>query len=171
MKPHELKLSHEYLLEILEYFPDTGIFIWKVKFSRKICIGKEAGCKNKSHGRYQIKINKNKYYRSRLAWFYVHGKWPSDQIDHKNRIRDDDRIKNLREATNQENMWNTIRSIKKDNLPKCIYYSGNKFQVQLRHKNKKKYLGTFSNLDDAIKARDAFEIEHRKFLKLSKCSH
>ena len=161
----ESKLSHEYLLEILEYFPDTGIFVWKLNLSRWNRIGKEAGYKNKSDGRFRIAINRSLYLRSRLAWFYVHGVWPKNFIDHRNRIRDDDRIENLREATSQENNWNTITIRKKNNyLPKGIYYSGSKFKVMLRHKNKQKYFGTFNNLDDAIKCRDEFEMLHRKFL-------
>jgi len=162
-KSKELKLSHNHLLEILEYFPDTGIFVWKVKITNNMCIGKEAGSKNKSNGRYRIQINKKQYLRSRLAWFYVHGIWPENQIDHRNRIRDDDRIENLREATNQENMWNRVLP-RKNNLPKGISLSGNKFKVQLRHENKKKYLGTFISLDEAIKVRNNFELIHREFI-------
>ena len=164
MKPNELKFSHKYLLEILEYFPDTGIFVWKVQLSNSGCIGKEAGGKDKSSGRYYLRIDKTKYLRSRLAWFYTHVKWPKYQLDHKNRIVDDDRIENLREATNQENGWNRIYSNKKHNLPKGIFIRGNKFIVILRHENKNKYFGTFTNLENAIKARDEFEQINRKFL-------
>lgn len=161
-----MKLSHEYLLEILEYFPDTGIFVWKVKQARCIGIGKEAGYRHKPTGRYRIVINNIQYLRSRLAWFYVHGKWPKapkDQIDHRNMIKDDDRIENLREANSQENQWNAVQR-RKDDLPKGIYRHGNKFKVELKHGNKLKYLGLFSNLEDAIKIRNQFDVIHRKFL-------
>ena len=163
MKPREAKLSHEYLLEILEYFPDTGKFVWKEKIARCIIVGKKAG--GKSYGRYVIRINKIIYFRSRLAWFYVYGFWPKNDIDHRNRIADDDRIDNLREATRQENNWNTITIRKKNShLPKGIYMQGTKFRVQLMHENKTKYLGYFNSLDDALKCRDSFELTHRKFL-------
>tara|TARA_R110000868_G_scaffold25423_11_gene99268 strand:- start:16053 stop:16565 length:513 start_codon:yes stop_codon:yes gene_type:complete len=166
MKERESKLSHEYLLEILEYFPDTGIFIWKVKLGQRIYVGKEAGGIDTSNGRYYITINKTQYFRSRLAWFYVHGIWPKNEIDHRNRVKDDDRIENLREASRLENMWNRIYKTKKDkHLPKGVTITyGNKFRVMLNHEGKKKYLGLFINLEDAIKARDSFELIHRKFL-------
>ena len=165
MKPNELKLSHQNLLDILEYFPDKGIFIWKITRSSRACIGQKAGSKHKAEGRYFIKINKTRYARSRLAWFYVYGIWPENEIDHRNRIPSDDRIKNLREATHQENMWNTITIKRKNNhLPKGIYIKRKKFTVRLTHENQLKHLGNFDNLDDAVKCRDEFEAEHRKFL-------
>ena len=156
-------LSHEYLLEILEYFPDTGIFIWKVNFKKRKCLGREAGCKDKSTGRHRITINQILYLRARLAWFYVHGGWPKDQIDHKNRIKDDDRIENLRKATQEQNNWNTF-PIRKYDLPKGIYHNRNKFIVVVQYEKRRKYLGNFSNLEDAIAIRNNFDETHRKFL-------
>lgn len=45
----------------------------------------------------------------RLAWFYVHGRWPTADIDHINGNRDDNRLCNLREATRQQNIQNSKR--------------------------------------------------------------
>jgi len=129
-----------------------------------MCVGQEAGTKHKSNGYYYIGINKTIYARSRLAWFYVHGVWPKNEIDHRNRIRDDDRIENLREATHQQNNWNKKYQNKKDDLPRCIDIFQNKFRVALTHENKRKHLGLFISLEDAIKCRDEFEMEHRGFL-------
>jgi len=47
------------------------------------------------------------YAAHRLAWFYETGEWPSDEIDHKNRGRDDNWFENLREATRSQNVANT----------------------------------------------------------------
>tara|TARA_B110000503_G_C7081441_1_gene385341 strand:- start:13 stop:534 length:522 start_codon:yes stop_codon:yes gene_type:complete len=167
-KSNESKLSHEHLLAILEYFPDIGIFVWKERNCKGFSSsGKEAGCKHKIIGRHYIKINNISYFRSRLAWFYVHGVWPKSELDHRNMIKDDDRIENLREATRQQNLWNrnrTRREIKNKNLPRCITIVGKRFKVVLKHENKPKYLGTFDDLNEAIKCRDAFEFKHRKFL-------
>ena len=46
----------------------------------------------------------------RLAWLYTHGKWPSKYIDHINGVKTDNRIANLREADNGENMQNQRRA-------------------------------------------------------------
>ena len=34
------------------------------------------------------------------------GVWPTNEIDHVNRVRDDNRLTNLREATDAEQSWN-----------------------------------------------------------------
>ena len=59
-----------------------------------------------SHGRRQIRIASGFYYSSRLAWLYMTGEWPEDQVDHINRIRDDDRWINLRAANQSQNSYN-----------------------------------------------------------------
>ena len=46
------------------------------------------------------------FLRHRLAWLYMTGRWPADEIDHKNLIKFDDRWDNLREAGNDQNQAN-----------------------------------------------------------------
>lgn len=88
----------------------------------------EGGCrkrcwKQNSLGYVQIKISGKLYHAHRLAWLYVYGYMPEKEIDHINRIRDDNRIANLREATSQLNSLNT--GIYKNNTSgsKGIYYN------------------------------------------------
>lgn len=52
-------------------------------------------------------VDRMQYYAHRLAWFYVHGKWPKLYIDHINRNKSDNRICNLREATAAQNAQNS----------------------------------------------------------------
>jgi hypothetical protein len=42
----------------------------------------------------------------RLAWLHFYGRWPAEHLDHINRVRDDNRIANLREVTFSENNQN-----------------------------------------------------------------
>lgn len=90
---------HEHLLNVLDYDPNTGIFTWKIEKSTggARIKGKRAGSIYYKGYRY-IKINKKRYRAGRLAFFYVHKRFPKNTIDHINRQRDDDRIENLREA-------------------------------------------------------------------------
>ena len=50
-----------------------------------------------STGYVRIGVDGGKYTAHCLAWLYTHGVWPSDQIDHINGNRSDNRIANLRE--------------------------------------------------------------------------
>lgn len=42
----------------------------------------------------------------RLAWLYMYGKWPTEGLDHINGIRSDNRIENLRECNQSQNLQN-----------------------------------------------------------------
>lgn len=101
-------LTHERLLEVLEYCSWSGLFRWKIQ-RHKVNKGQVAGYRSKL-GYMRIGID-GEYFRScRLAWFYVHGKWPKDIIDHKDGVKYHDWIDNLREANTRENNWNKGRT-------------------------------------------------------------
>jgi hypothetical protein len=141
-------ITQNYLKSILDYNPETGIFVWKVKFSKKINIGDVAGTKD-SKGYIAIKVNKKTYASHRIAWLYIYGYIPEKQIDHINGNRVDNRICNLREATNQENQFN--RQIQKNNTSgvKGVCWSNqqNKWVARIRANGKRITLGLFDNLE------------------------
>lgn len=101
-------ISHEKLLHICIYDRQTGIFVWRNPPYHKLKRGKPMGS-IKQDGYVQIKIEGVSYYAGPLAWFYVTGKWPEYQIDHKNRMRSDNSFDNLREATVVQNQGNIAR--------------------------------------------------------------
>lgn len=88
------KLTQKYLKEILYYNPFTGIFIWKRYRSRFVKPGDIAGTKVK-YGYIHIGIDGKIYKAHHLAWLYIHGYFPENQIRHINHIKDDNRIENL----------------------------------------------------------------------------
>ena len=110
---HNKELTTKELRKILNYDPMTGIFTWKVNAGRwgRIKAGtKTIGSKCDKYGHLGIRINGKHYLVHRLAWLYMTGKWPSDQIDHKNRISSDNRWSNLREADNSKNNQNKVKA-------------------------------------------------------------
>jgi hypothetical protein len=50
-----------------------------------------------------------RYPAARLAWFYVHARWPAPCIGHINGDPGDNRLANLREATHAQKMQNRKR--------------------------------------------------------------
>jgi hypothetical protein len=105
MLKDEEALTVQRVRELLDYHPEKGLFTWRVKHGRNSDIGKRAGSKR---GKYwQIYIDKKSYAEHRLAWLYVNGSWPTARyIDHINGDSRDNRIENLRECTNGQNMQN-----------------------------------------------------------------
>jgi hypothetical protein len=98
-------LTQERLKELLSYNPETGVFIRRINWG-KTRKGDFAGTL-RPDGYLQIAIDRRFYLTHRLVWFYVYGYWPNKQVDHVNRVKTDNRIENLRDATPSENQWNT----------------------------------------------------------------
>lgn len=149
MRDVEGNLQVGFLRHLLHYDPLTGVWTWMNPLPRsKMRRGDIAGSVD-SNGRRKIRIASAYYYSSRLAWFYVTGEWPNDQIDHINRIKDDDRWENLREATQSQNSFN--RAWAEDSGEwrgiRCV---GNKFAVSIGGE----YLGLSETFEEAKALRD-----------------
>lgn len=97
-------LSQEELKAVLNYDAETGEFKWRpdavsgrhAKASREIGTIDPAG-----RGRF-ISINRFNYASHRLAWLYVHGKWPNGNLIPLNGDYLDARIENLKEISASE---------------------------------------------------------------------
>lgn len=153
-------LTQSRLKELLDYNPDTGIFIWRIH-KPPIIVGREAG--NKSPiGYMRINVDVKSYYAHRLAWLYVYGHLPENEIDHINHDRSDNRIANLRSVTHCENHKNVSmqKSNKSGVVGVCWVQSRGKWMAQMTARGKHMYLGIFDAFDDAVKARKMAEKLH-----------
>jgi len=166
-------LTQPYLKKILDYAPDTGVFVWKIAKSKNIRVGAVAGCIN-SLGYRVIKIDRRTYLAHRLAWLYVYGEFPDNQIDHINQAKDDNRILNLRDVTVSENGKNAKMS--KNNTSGingvCWYKRRKKWRVRINVNGKLKHLGYYEDLKLAALVRKEAEIKygyHKNHGKPAKC--
>lgn len=83
--------------ELLNYDKNSGIFTWKKSLRGPVKAGDQAGYK-RSDGYIKIKIDGSGVWAHRLAWFYVHGSWPTNFIDHINGDPSDNRMCNIRDV-------------------------------------------------------------------------
>jgi hypothetical protein len=154
------ELTQERLKELLSYDPETGVFRWLVKPSAQVGAGDVAGS-TRLNGYRCIKIDRHGYQAHRLAWLYVYGIWPTDQLDHKFGVRADNRIAELREATRVENGRN--RKMHRNNSSGFRGVSWNKFKrkwcAQIRLPGRIIYRGQFNT---AKEASDSYEAKAKE---------
>lgn len=87
--------THQEVLDALEYNPATGIFHWKIRPTKRIAPGSQAGGNLKGNGYRYISFKGYELTEGRLAWFYMTGKWPDRRIRYKNGKTDDCRFENM----------------------------------------------------------------------------
>lgn len=160
-----MDLSRERLIELLSYSPATGRFTW-VKPGFGVTVGMMAGCNSGNGGYVRIKIDGRLYLAHRLAWLYVYGVWPREEIDHINLVRDDNRISNLREASRAQNSRN--KTLRKDNSSgaKGVYWhkGSQKWQVSSGLNGKLFYLGLYEDKELACLVASEFRSKyHQEF--------
>ena len=143
-------LSAERLRELFDYNPDTGIFTRRISLrGRKCKAGQVLDCPD-HEGYLQVCIDWGKYKVHRLAWLYVHGTWPSAHIDHINGVKTDNRIDNLREATDAFNQQN--RSAKGGTLGTRKVKSTGKWTAGIGFNWEYHRLGYFDSQEEAHNA-------------------
>lgn len=146
-------VTHEELLSIMRYEPETGKFFWSAP-RPKIRVGQEVGYIKKNKGYRYCEIYGKPYSMHRLAWFYMTEKWPADQIDHINRERADNRFENLREATNGQNQANAPTRNKTGfkGVFRLHWLKENPFMANIKKGKKRYYLGCFPTAELAHEA-------------------
>lgn len=105
------QIDTEFLRSVLDYNPITGTFVWRHRAdmppNRNARFAGALAGSNDAYGYRRISINNCAFLAHRLAWQIFHGSAPIGEIDHKNRIKDDNRIGNLRLATHSQNQCNS----------------------------------------------------------------
>lgn len=140
---------------IFSYDHLSGVLTWKERTNHRVlaAIGSVAGYPDK-RGYLRVKVHNKNHLVHRVIWAIVYGCLPALDIDHENLIHDDNRLLNLREATDSQNQMNR-RGLRPGRLkgayrwkrgphPFCSYVSNGKKTV---------FLGMF---DTEIEAHNAY---------------
>ena len=155
-------LTQDALKQMLWYDPETGVFRWRHERNNgKINPWTAAGSPD-NKGHIKIQIGKQMHRAHRLAWLYMTGAFPMQQIDHRNLIKDDNRWCNLREANQAQNQWNT--GLRRDNKSgvKGVHFSAvyKKWIASCTVNGKRHVLGSFQTREEAAKVVQEFRKQH-----------
>ncbi len=152
-------LDQQTLMLQVHYDPDTGEFTWNIGGRKRTAYGRAGSLDGK--GYWRITVDGVDYRAHRLAWLYMTGRWPTHEIDHKNRNRADNRWQNLREATSGEQRQNQL--LRKDatsGFRGVTYLSRkNKWLARIALDGKRKHLGVYDTEESAVGARLSAERE------------
>lgn len=151
-------LTQERLRFLMDYDPDTGQFTRKVKVKNQPA-GTIVGTSG-TRGYLQCSIDGKPYKLHRLAWLYVHGEWPADQIDHINHNTSDNRLCNLRVVSCAQNHQNRARKTNSASgyLGVTWHKRDHCWQAYLEVNGKAIHLGSYKTLMDAVTARQHAEL-------------
>lgn len=164
MKTPNSKVTADHLREVLDYDPETGAFRWKVA-----CRGPKpkdglAGYVIKqglAKGRRRISIDGVAYFNYRLAFLYVTGEWPAQEIDHIDGNPSNDRWANLRAATHAENMQNRRKAHSHNSTGVLgVHADGKRFKAGISIEGKWTGLGSYTTKEEAYSVYLAAKRQH-----------
>lgn len=163
-------ITAELVRQLLDYDPETGLLTWRRRPAHLFDGGrypaeqvaaawntKYAGTVAGRVGFYGyigVGIFYKRYPAHHLAWLHTYGAWPSDKLDHINGDTADNRIANLREASQAENCQNTRP--RNNSTSKYIGVNWDKNQLKWKSRisvgGKCYYLGIFDSEEEAYAA-------------------
>lgn len=119
-----------------------GKLFWRIPTGPRGVVGKEVGCPKENgyrHTRFRGKLR----LVHRLIFLYHYGYLPENQIDHINRIRDDNRIENLREVSQSCNLRNSeTRTDNTSGIKGVLFHTYHKkWAAQIALNGRNKHLG------------------------------
>ena len=155
-------LTQQQVQEAFTY-KDGGLY-WKIRPTNAVSIGERAGTLNKN-GYRSIQVYGCRTKEHRIIFLYHHGYLP-DEVDHKDRVKTNNRIENLREATRSQNAVNGPGIVTATSKNKRVSKKRKKWRATVTIDNKSHHIGTFDNEEQAAKAYDDYvQSIHGEFAK------
>lgn len=152
------RLTIDYVRNVLDFDPATGIFLWRVVQSNRVKIGSRAGVLS-ANGRRYISVAGEKIMAHRLAWFHHYGVWPDGDVKQKNGDYDDCSIDNLVDQPRQVTASaRKVNGSSKSGCPGVTWDTKRgKWQVHITRDYKQVALGYSDSLEGAIAMRKEAE--------------
>lgn len=123
------------------YNPETGLFVRKARPWRT------CGTVRKD-GYVVINWNYKLHLAHRMAWLYVYGEWPTQEIDHIDRNPTNNAISNLRDVPR----WFNKLNVDPQSNNTSGYIGIDRFEGRWRARCCEEHLGLFATLEEAVQA-------------------
>ena len=150
-----MEVTAEVLRSLMTYDPTAGVFWWRSNPARSTqwnarYAGQIAGAFD-IKGYQIITICRKAYKAHRLAYLYIHGAWPTGDVDHINGDKADNRIANLREATRSQNCANKGVGASNTSGVKGVSWNRSlcKWGASIKANRRNIHLGYFNDLGEA----------------------
>lgn len=165
-KPAKTPLTVARIQELFTYNADTGQIFHRANRRGGVHAGVAVGHGHPS-GQKFISADRHRIAFHRAAWALHYGHWPDGMLDHINRDSSDNRIENLRIATQSQNTTNSLRH-NRHGFRGVRTLRGKAWQAQIKVDGKLHHLGTFETIDEAAHAYNKAAIRlHGQFAILN----
>jgi len=181
MNQYELK-------QLLHYDPDTGVFTWLERDvqwfkTKRACSIWNAQFPNKEAGSYvksksnrnvyiAIVVRRKSYLAHRLAFLYMTGEWPIDQVDHDDGDGLNNKWVNLNNVDNATNGRNCRKNVNNTSglMGVYLYKRDDVWCSYITINYKTKYLGRYDDWFEAVCARKSAEVKFDFHTNHGRCS-
>lgn len=166
------EITQALVREFFNYDPNSGVLTWRERDRKWFATDRSCRTWNsryaeKPAGSYNLRgymhcsIFRKTYASHRLAWLYVYGEWP-DVIDHINGVPTDNRIANLRNVTQHENLKNlATRATNRSGVTGVSWNKARKmWTATMSVGGKTRVLGLSKNFFEAVCLRKSAENAH-----------
>jgi hypothetical protein len=156
-------MNQDLLHQLFEY--RDGELYWKV--NKGTATAGSLASKKRPDGYARVGIDGKRYFAHRLIFLMQYGRLP-ECIDHIDGNPSNNHIDNLREASHQQNLYNTKLSARNTSGIKGVHWHklSSKWRVILSICGKKQHIGLFADKELAdlvsIEARDKY---HKEFAR------
>lgn len=154
------EVSLDELKAAFRYEPETGRFFYTRNMRKNANPTGEAG-RVAGRGYVYLSYRNIEYLAHRVAALVMEGAWPTDQIDHINGDKTDNRWCNLRHASHAENLWNRGKVGKKSVPFKGVYRTPEgRFKAEIKANGELRRLGHYDTAEEAAAAYDAAALKY-----------
>lgn len=151
-------MNIEYVLSNFDYNPETGAL------KRVMAGGRRSDAGTPANGYLRSNVNGKLEYNHRISWCHYYREQPPEFIDHINRVRTDNSIKNLRACTLSLNQSNRkLNSNSSTGFTGVSYVERSKKYKATIYKNSKPiYLGLYETPELASEAYKQAKVKYHE---------